>query len=117
MSWFWRTILFGGLAAVVLLIFGGLFSAGGENFALLMVFFPWAMMLGRLAPHLAWWLPFLFLVLAQFPLYGVVIGSQRESKSLFWSALALVALIHAAGVVWCFAFDSTGGWRILLTQT
>ena len=107
--------MFGVLVALVLLLFGGIFSAGGHNFALLMVFFPWAMMLGRLSPILAWWLPFLLLVFVQFPLYGIVVGSQRESKPLFWGAFALVALIHVAGVVWCFAFDTTGSWRILFS--
>jgi hypothetical protein len=107
--------LFGLLAAVVLLVLGGIFSAGGHNFALLMVFFPWAMMLGRLSPRLAWWLPFLLLLAVQFPLYSIILGPRRERSPSFWWAFALVALFHVAGVVWCFALDDTRSWRVLFS--
>ena len=110
---FWRPVLSGILAAVVLLALGGLLSAGGHNFALMMVFFPWAMMLSMLSAHFAWWLPFLLLVAVQFPLYGIVLNSQQKGSSSFWVVLALITLFHMAGVVWCFVFDESGSWRIL----
>lgn len=105
MSRFWRTILFGLLAAVALLVLGGTFSAGGHDFALIKVFFPWAMIMASLSPYFAWWLPFLSLAFAQFPFYGIVAGPRRGRASAFWGALVLIALFHTAGVVWCFVLD------------
>jgi len=116
-SKFWRPTLFGTLATIVLFWVGAFFSAGGHNFALMMVFFPWAMMLTGFLVPFAWWVPFALLVALQFPVYGMVLSVASGRKLSLWGLVGLVALIHLLGVIWCFVFDATESWRILLRWT
>jgi hypothetical protein len=105
--------LFGFLVGVLLLVCGGLFSAGGHNFALMMVFFPWAMLLRGAFSQLTSWLPFLILVLVQFPLYFVLPGMVAQGRARFWATVGVLALVHTAGVMLCFTADRSESWRVL----
>ena len=109
----WRPVIYGIPLTVLLFVFGALFSAGGHNFTLMMMLFPWAILLGILLPQFAWWLPFVMLVLLQFPTYVLVPGLIGGGKRTFWITVSLIALIHILGVVWCFVVDSRESWRIL----
>ena len=107
-----RPILFGVLVGVLLLVVGGLFSAGGHNFALMMVFFPWASLLGFTFTQLITWLPFLILVFVQFPVYFALPGMVARERAGFWAVVGVLALVHIAGVILCFAADRSQSWRI-----
>lgn len=109
----WRPILFGLLLSVLLSTCGALFSAGGHNFALMMVFFPWAMLLSHVFTPFAWWLPFVALVALQFPLYAVVPGLIGGGRLVHWGTVCVVVVLHLLGIVWCFLIDPTESWRIL----
>ena len=108
-----RPILFGLLVGVLLLVFGGLFSAGGHNFALIMVFFPWAGLLSSTFTKLTSVLPFLVVALIQFPVYFALPGMVDRGRRGFWATVAVLVLVHTAGVILCFAADSSESWRIL----
>ena len=110
----WRPILVGALAGLLLFAFALLFSAGGHNLVLLMIFFPWAMLLTTLLPQLPWW-PVVFALFAiEGPVYGLVygliVGKLQQRKIAFWS---LLFMVHILGVVWCFVFDAKESWRVL----
>ena len=109
----WRSVLLGLLVSVLLGVCGALFSAGGHNFALMMMFFPWAMMLGSLFSRSEWWWLFVVLGLLQFPIYCAlprIVGKQRIT---FWGAVCVLGIIHLCGIVWCFVIDGSESWRIL----
>ena len=108
-----RPILFGILVGVLLSVCGALFSAGGHNFALMRVFFPWAMLLSSSFTQLTWWLPFIVLVLVQFPVYFVLPGMVDRGRAGFWSTVGVLALVHTAGVILCFAADASESWHLL----
>ena len=108
-----RLVLFGIVLAVVLSVCGALLSAGGHNFALMMVLFPWAMLLAGSFTQLAWWLPFVVLVLLQFPIYFVLPRVVGKGRAVFWGAITVLALVHVAGIVWCFAEDRSDSWKLL----
>jgi uncharacterized membrane protein len=108
----WQPVLLGLLVGVVLGVCGALFSAGGHNFALMMIFFPWAMLLGSLFTQLPW-LPFVVLVLLQFPIYFSLPRMRGKERTTFWTAVCVLTLIHLSGIVWCFVADRSESWRIL----
>jgi hypothetical protein len=105
--------LFGILVGVLLSVCGAFFSAGGHNFALMMLFFPWAMLLSSSFTQLMWWLPFLVLALIQFPVYFALPGMVNQGRARFWGTVGVLALVHASGVILCFAADRSESWRIL----
>ena len=109
-----RPILVGIVVGVVLAVCGAVFSAGGHNFVLMMVFFPWPMLLVGLFTQLAWWLPFVVLVLVQFPIYFVLPRLVGKARAAFWGTVVVLALVHLAGIVLCFATDRSDSWRVLL---
>ena len=108
-----RPVLFGIVVGVVLALFGAVFSAGGHNFSLMMLFFPWAMLLAVSIPQLTWWLPFLVLVLVQFPIYFVLPRVVGNGRTTFWAIVSVLALVHIAGIILCFSADRSESWRIL----
>ena len=109
----WQPILVGLLIGVVLAVCGVLFSGGGHNFAFMMVFFPWAMLLSTLFTEFAWWPIVVGLILLQFPLYGALPSMVGKGRAAFWGAVGLLVVIHVLGIVWCFVFDRSESWRIL----
>lgn len=111
----WRPVLVGIVVGVVLAICGAVFSAGGHNFVLMMVFFPWVMLLAGLFTQLAWWLPFVVLVLLQFPIYFVLPRLVGKGRGFFWSTVSVLALVHLAGIAMCFATDRADSWKVLLS--
>lgn len=108
-----RSILFGLGVGLVLAVSGAFLSAGGHNFSLMMVFFPWAMLLGSSFGSFAWWLPFVVLVLLQFPIYFSLTHAFGKERAAFWAAMAVLILVHTLGVVWCFVAAPAESWRIL----
>jgi hypothetical protein len=105
--------LVGSFVGVLLLVVGGVFSAGGHNFALIMVFFPWAMLLSGTFTQLNSWLPFLVLALIQFPVYFALPRMFAGGRAQFWATVGVLALVHTAGVILCFVADRSESWRIL----
>ena len=108
-----RLVLIGIVVGVVLAVCGAVLSAGGHNFALMMVFFPWAMLLAGSFTQLAWWLPFVVLVLLQFPIYLVLPHVVGKARAAFWATISVLALVHIAGIVLCFAEEHSESWRVL----
>lgn len=108
-----KSILVGISVGVPLFLFGLVFSAGGEDLALMMVLFPWAMLVSSLFPQLPWWPAVFGLFAIQFPVYAVVLRPMSKSKLEFWGTTLVILLIHILGVVWCFVVDPRESWRIL----
>jgi hypothetical protein len=76
-------------------------GAGHGHYELARVFFPYTMLLTRWAGD-SITLPLLVLALAQFPLYGAIIGIWgRRSSAAF--AAGMLLLGHAVAVVVCFS--------------
>lgn len=76
-------------------------GAGHGGYVAARLLFPHAMLMTRLAGDTIT-PPLMLLALAQFPLYGGVIG-LAVPKGRGWTALALVALLHAAAAGLCFS--------------
>jgi hypothetical protein len=110
---FLRPILLGIVVGVVLAVCGAVFSAGGHNFVLMMVFFPWTMLIVGFVAQLAWWLPFVVLVLVQFPIYFVLPRLVGQGRRALWGTIGVLALVHLGGIVLCFAADRSDSWRAL----
>ena len=108
-----RLVLFGTVLGIALAVCGAVLSAGGHNFVLMMLFFPWPMLLASSFRQLAWWLPFVVLVLLQFPIYFVLPPVVGNGRSTFWGIVTVLALVHIAGIVLCFAADRSESWRVL----
>ena len=109
-----RLVLLGIVVGVVLSLCGAVLSAGGHNFALMMLFFPWPMLLAASFKQLVWWLPFVVLVLLQFPIYFVLPRMVGNGRATFWGVVTVLALVHIAGIVLCFVEDRSESWRVLL---
>jgi len=61
----------------------------------------------------AWCLPFVILVLVQYPIYFVLPRMIGKGRPAFWFTITVLALVHVAGVVLCFAADRSENWRVL----
>ena len=109
----WRPILIGIVVSLLLFAFAVAFSGGGHNFVLLMIFFPWAMLLTTLMPQLPWWPTVFALFALEGPVYGLIVGSVKRRGFAFWTTVSLILLVHVLGVVWCFVFDVKESWWIL----
>jgi hypothetical protein len=107
------TILIGILVSLLLFAFAAAFSAGGHNFLLLTIFFPWAMLLTALSPQLPWWPTVFALFALEGSAYGLILGSVQRRRFAFWTTVSLILLVHVLGVVFCFVFDVKESWRIL----
>jgi hypothetical protein len=86
------------IPAAVLAIVSG--SAGHGDFGFARLLFPFPMLATRLTNDTISFLS-MALALAQFPLYGTLIGfyaARRESQGV---AIVLMIMIHAAGAVAC----------------
>ena len=76
-------------------------GAGHGHYVFARLLFPYTMILTRLTGDTIT-LPLIVLALAQFPLYGLVIGVTR-SKSAAILTGALLLIVHAVAAVLCFS--------------
>jgi hypothetical protein len=89
------------LPAALLAIASG--GAGHGNYLFARVLFPYPMLLTRLTDDTVT-LPLIVLGLAQFPLYGVVVGlAASRGRRPGWYAVAGLTLAHLGAVVPCFS--------------
>jgi hypothetical protein len=86
------------VAAFLAVLSGG---AGHGHYELARLFFPYTMLLTRLAGDTIT-LPLILLALAQFPVYGAVLGIAR-SRSRVVAAGGLLLAGHTIAVVLCFS--------------
>jgi hypothetical protein len=85
--------------AVFLAVASG--GAGHGHYEFARLFFPYTMLLTRL-PDDTITLPLMVLALAQFPLYGAIIG-LAASKARTALAVILLLSVHTVAVVLCFS--------------
>jgi hypothetical protein len=87
------------LAAVLAIASGG---AGHGHYEFTRLFFPYTMLLTRVAGDTIT-LPLIVLALAQFPIYGAVIGAcaRRHHEAILAGGVLLVA--HTVAAVLCFS--------------
>jgi hypothetical protein len=100
----WLFLIVGIIAAPLFWLLGALMSGGGHSYAMMIVFFPWSMLLSLSSEGLSWWGVGLPVMAIQFPVYGLSLGYAKEKRRL---ALILIAIViaHILAVLWCFAID------------
>ena len=76
-------------------------GAGHGHYEFARLFFPYTLLLTRLTGNTIT-LPLILLALAQFPLYGGLIGLCRDAKRATFAAL-LIFVAHAAAAAVCFS--------------
>jgi hypothetical protein len=76
-------------------------GAGHGHYEFARLFFPYTLLLTRLTGNTIS-LPLILLALAQFPLYGGLIGLCRDAKRAAFAAL-LIFVAHAAAAAVCFS--------------
>ncbi len=76
-------------------------GAGHGHYEFARLFFPYTLLLTRLTGN-SITLPLILLALAQFPLYGGLIGLCRDAKRATFAAL-LIFVAHAAAAAVCFS--------------
>ncbi|HEX4072250.1 MAG TPA: hypothetical protein VHX68_13815 [Planctomycetaceae bacterium] len=76
-------------------------GAGEGHYVFARLFFPYTVLLTRLTGNTIS-LPLIILALAQFPLYGGLIGLSRNAKRAGFAA-ALIFVAHAAAAAVCFS--------------
>ena len=95
---FWLPVIVS-LVATPVFLFIGVASAGvghSDSRPATCTLFPYAMLLGREG------MTFFALMVAQFPLYGLVLGAAAR-RGWFVLALVLILAAHAAAAAACFA--------------
>ena len=101
-SKFWKPVVLSLIATPIFLYLGiASGGAGHGNYLLAKLLFPLTMLSTRALGSIT--VPFLFLAIIQFPLYGVIVGlANLKGKLLAYVIGALV--IHTLAVLACFAF-------------
>lgn len=80
----------------------GLYSAGAGhgNYFVAKILFPFTMLSTVIFDSIR--VPFLFLAVAQFPLYGVILGVANRKAIFVTSAIIGLAIMHLLAVAACF---------------
>jgi hypothetical protein len=77
-------------------------GAGHGNYGFARLLFPWTMLLTRVQGDVITQ-PLLALALAQFPLYGALIGATLSSRRTRTTAVVAIGLFHAIAAAICFS--------------
>jgi hypothetical protein len=95
----WSPVSIGCLLTPVLYVFGIFISAGGYNYGLMILLFPYAMVLKLLFESFPWYLvlPVFFL---QFPFYGLMIA-LADRKAIFRPIVITLAMAHVLMAALC----------------
>ena len=93
----------GVLATVSFFVIGGLFSGGGHSLVAINIFFPYAGIVGPSLKDTGWEFVSMSLLLAQFPVYALLVSCSARRRILiaivllFLHAVAAVAALHIYG--------------------
>jgi hypothetical protein len=109
----WLFLIIGILATPLLWLLGAFLSGGGHNYAMMIVTFPWGMLLDLSFEGLSWWAIGMPVFAIQFPLYGLLLGYAREKRRLVPCLIALSAM-HVLAVLLCFAIDPKSSWKLFM---
>jgi hypothetical protein len=90
------SILVGVFLTVLSFLFGGLFSGGGHSLVAINIFFPYSGIVGPSLKDTRWEFISMILLVAQFPVYALLIAYSRRRRNL---VATVIPLVHTVAVV------------------
>ena len=88
-----------GLPALALAVVSG--GAGHGDYGFARLLFPWTMLLTQVEGNVITQ-PLLVLALAQFPLYGALIGATLSNRRVRTTAVVAIGIFHVIAAAICF---------------
>ena len=109
----WLFLIVGILLTPLFWLLGAFLSGGGHNYAMMVVFFPWGMLLDLSFEGLPWRAVGMPVFAIQFPIYGFLLGYAQEKRRAV-PLLGILLIVHILAVLVCFAIDPKSSWRLFI---